>query len=148
MRVLTKALVGATTAVGIAVGGLATAGTATAAPAPVQQQVGGADAVTPLAVNNLGLNTARAKNWQCWLRLVGFDPGAIDGQLGTGSWKAAQRHFNHLGYNAGAVDGIVGTSTIRALQAYLNSYGAHLVVDGVAGSATRTAFWNFNGSGC
>ncbi|MFF3489633.1 peptidoglycan-binding domain-containing protein [Streptomyces sp. NPDC002701] len=148
MRVLAKAFVGATTAVGIAVGGLAAGGTAVAAPVPLQQQVVSAHAVAPLAVNNLGLDTARAKNWQCWLRLVGFDPGAIDGQLGTSSWKAAQLHFNRLGYNAGAVDGIVGASTIRALQAYLNSYGSNLVVDGVAGSATRTAFWNFNATGC
>ncbi|MCX2927292.1 peptidoglycan-binding domain-containing protein [Streptomyces sp. NEAU-W12] len=145
MRALTKALVSATAAVGIAAGGLATAGTAMAAPEPVQQQTASVEAVAPLAVNNLGLSTARAQRWQCWLRDTGYNPGTIDGQLGTSSWKAAQRKFNALGLNAGTVDGIVGTNTIKALQRYLNRYdNANLVVDGDAGPATRAAFWDFN----
>src|SRR5688572_28156058 len=89
MRTITKALVGATTAVGIAVGGLATAGTAAAAPAPQQApaQVASAD-VTPLAVVNLGLTNQQARWWQCYLRDGGYRPGTIDGYLGTDSWKA------------------------------------------------------------
>ncbi|MEZ3182573.1 peptidoglycan-binding protein [Streptomyces pimonensis] len=145
MRALTKALVGVTTAVGIAAGGLATAGTAMAVPATAQERVVSAEAGV-LAVENLGLNTTRAKNWQCWLRDTGYNPGTIDGQLGTNSWKAAQRKFNDLGYNAGTVDGVVGPNTIRALQRYLNRHGASLAVDGVAGSATKAAFWNFAGT--
>jgi hypothetical protein len=76
----------------------------------------------PLAVNNLGLNTTQAKNWQCWLRDTGYHPGTIDGRLGTNSWKAAQRKFNDLGLGAGAVDGVVGTKT-RAAFADFNSIG-------------------------
>ncbi|MGW0790592.1 peptidoglycan-binding domain-containing protein [Streptomyces sp. NPDC002911] len=128
------------------VGGLATAGTAMAAPAPAREQTVGAEAVTPLAVVNLGLDTAQAKSWQCRLSRTGYNPGAIDGQLGTSSWKAAQEKFNDLGYKAGIVDAIVGTDTIKALQRFLNLHGAGLAVDGVAGSAAKAAFWNFSGA--
>ncbi|MFE9766091.1 peptidoglycan-binding protein [Streptomyces sp. NPDC005808] len=144
MRALTKALVSATAAVGIAVGGLATAGTAMAAPASAQQQAVAGEVGT-LAVVNLGLDTAHAKNWQCWLRDTGYNPGTIDGLLGTNSWKAAQEKFDDLGYYNDAIDGIVGPNTIKALQLYLNLQGANLVVDGVAGSATKAAFWEFTG---
>ncbi|KUN93675.1 peptidoglycan-binding domain-containing protein [Streptomyces caeruleatus] len=148
-NVWTRTLVSVSAVVGLAAGGLATAGTSFAAqdakPAVKSE-------VTILAVNNLGLNTERAKNWQCWLRDRGYSPGTIDGQLGTNSWKAAQRFLNARGHNAGTVDGIVGPDTIRALQRYLNLFGDifdyHLDVDGVAGPATRSAFWKFNGSGC
>ncbi|MCZ4515493.1 peptidoglycan-binding domain-containing protein, partial [Streptomyces sp. ActVer] len=102
-------------------------------------------AVAPLAVVNLGLNTRHAMNWQCWLRDTGYDPGTIDGLLGTSSWKAAQRKFDALGYYDDSIDGIVGPNTIRALQRYLNLQGANLAVDGVAGSATTAAFWEFTG---
>ncbi|MFF3327800.1 peptidoglycan-binding protein [Streptomyces sp. NPDC002889] len=104
--------------------------------------------VSILAVNNLGLNTTRAKNWQCWLRDTGYNPGTIDGELGTNSWKAAQRKFNDLGLNAGTVDGVVGPNTIKALQRYLNIFGYGLAVDGIAGTQTKAAFWDFNSSGC
>ncbi|MPY52209.1 peptidoglycan-binding domain-containing protein [Streptomyces acidicola] len=147
MRALTKTLVGLTAAVGIAAGTLGGAGTAFAAAVPAQQQVVSSE-VTTLAVNNLGLNTTRAKNWQCWLRDTGYNPGTIDGQLGTNSWKAAQRKFNDLGLNAGPVDGAVGTNTIKALQRYLNTYGYGLAVDGDAGTKTKAAFWDFNATGC
>jgi peptidoglycan hydrolase-like protein with peptidoglycan-binding domain len=147
MRALTRTLVGVTAAVGIASGVLAGTGTAFADSAPAQRQTVSSEAAT-LAVNNLGLNTARAKNWQCFLRNTGYNPGAIDGQLGTNSWKAAQRKFNDLGLNAGPVDGVVGTNTIKALQRYLNIFGYNLAVDGVAGPATRAAFWKFNATGC
>lgn len=96
MRALTKALVSVTTAVGIAVGGLATGGTAMAAPAPAQQQTATSEVGT-LAVVNLGLTTAQAKDWQCWLRAMGYAPGVIDGQLGTNSWKAAQTFWTPRG---------------------------------------------------
>ncbi|MFC9429136.1 peptidoglycan-binding protein [Streptomyces sp. NPDC056987] len=144
MRALTKALVSATTAVGIAVGGLATAGTAMAAPAPAQQQAVSAE-VAPLAVVNLGLSTAQAKHWQCWLRALGYNPGTIDGQLGTNSWKAAQRFFTPQGFYNDSIDGVVGPNTIKALQRYLNSrnLGYDLAVDGIAGTRTKAAFAHY-----
>ncbi|MFJ2774729.1 peptidoglycan-binding protein [Streptomyces sp. NPDC087300] len=96
-------------------------------------------------MNNLGLNAAHAKNWQCYLDYWGYRPGTIDGQLGTDSWKAAQRLFNDYGHSGShklVVDGIVGTNTIKALQRFLNWSGVeHLAVDGVAGPDTRAAFW-------
>lgn len=138
MRALTKALVGATAAVGIAAGGLATAGPATAAPAPVQQSTSAE--VAPLAVVNLGLSVGHAKNWQCHLRDLGYKPGTVDGQLGTNSWKAAQRFFTDLRFYSDDIDGIVGTNTIKALQRYLNSVGYSLQVDGIAGEKTQYAF--------
>ncbi|MDX3697954.1 peptidoglycan-binding domain-containing protein [Streptomyces europaeiscabiei] len=146
MRALTKALVSVTAAVGIAVGCLATAGTAMAAPAPAQQQAVSAKAVAPLAVVNLGLDTAHAKSWQCLLRDRGHSPGTIDGQLGTNSWKAAQEFFDTLGYYDDSIDGIVGPNTIKALQKYLNLHGASLAVDGIAGPATKSEFWDFAGT--
>ncbi|GGK48242.1 peptidoglycan-binding domain-containing protein [Streptomyces flaveus] len=148
MRALTKALVSVTTAVGIAAGGLATAGTAMAAPASSAQQQAASAEVGTLAVVNLGLNTARAKNWQCWLRDTGYNPGTIDGQLGTNSWKAAQRKFKDWGLYDDSIDGIVGSNTISALQEYLNLHGADLDVDGIAGPETKDEFWDFNATGC
>lgn len=148
-NVWTRTLVSVSAVVGLAAGGLATAGTSFAAQ-DVKPAVN--SEVTILAVNNLGLNTERAKNWQCWLRDRGYSPGTIDGQLGTNSWKAAQRFLNARGHNAGTVDGIVGPDTIRALQRYLNLFGHifdyHLDVDGIAGPETRSAFWKFNATGC
>ncbi|MDK1346386.1 peptidoglycan-binding domain-containing protein [Streptomyces sp. 378] len=152
MRALTKALVSVTAAVGIAAGGLATAGTAMAAPAPVQRQAVSGE-VTTLAVVNLGLNTTRAKHWQCYLRNVGpeYNPGTIDGQLGTNSWKAAQRLFRDLDFYNDSIDGVVGPNTITALQRFLNWIDQYtgddynLAVDGKAGPATKGAFWDFNG---
>ncbi|MFC7894848.1 peptidoglycan-binding protein [Streptomyces sp. NPDC057381] len=130
-----------TTAIGIAVGGLAAAGTATAAPEPVQQHAASAGAVTPLAVNNLGLSRAQAREWQRLMLKYGFNPGKVDGLLGTQSWRASQGYLNHLGFRAGAEDGILGPDTIRALQRYLNDRGGYrLVVDGIAGPRTKAAF--------
>ncbi|MFG2175508.1 peptidoglycan-binding protein [Streptomyces niveus] len=144
MRALTKALASVTAAVGIAVGGLATAGTAMAVPAPAQQQTTSAE-VAPLAVVNLGLNTAQAKDWQCWLRALGYEPGVIDGQLGTNSWKAAQRFWTPLRFYNDSIDGIVGPNTVKALQRYLNSRdrGYNLDVDGIAGTLTKDAFADY-----
>lgn len=146
MRALTKALVSATTAVGIVAGGLAAAGTAMAAPAPAQQQTTSAEAVAPLAVVNLGLTTTQAKKWQCYLRDWHFNPGTIDGRLGTDSWKAAQRFFNRWGHNGDVtlvVDGDVGPATIRALQRFLDGRVDDLDIDGVAGPKTKDAFAEF-----
>jgi peptidoglycan hydrolase-like protein with peptidoglycan-binding domain len=95
--------------------------------------------------------TTRAKHWQCYLRDLGYRPGTIDGQLGTDSWKAAQRLFRALGYYDDSIDGIVGPNTITGLQRFLNYIGDYnggnynLAVDGVAGPATKDAFWDFNG---
>lgn len=147
-NVLARTLVGVTAVVGLAVGSLATAGTSFAASQTAAKPAVSAQTASILASNNFGLNTARAKNWQCWLRDSGYSPGTIDGDLGTNSWKAAQRLFNALGLNAGTVDGDPGTNTIKALQRYLNLYGYGLSVDGDAGTNTRAAFWDFNAYGC
>ncbi|GAA4030837.1 peptidoglycan-binding protein [Streptomyces sp. NBC_01352] len=140
-NVLTRTAISLTAVVGLAAGTVAAAGTSFAAP---DAKPAVSSEVSVLAVNNLGLNTARAQRWQCWLRDTGYNPGTIDGQLGTNSWKAAQRKFNDLGLNAGTVDGVVGTNTIKALQRYLNIFDYGLAVDGVAGPATKAAFWDFN----
>ncbi|WP_151483365.1 peptidoglycan-binding domain-containing protein [Streptomyces albicerus] len=115
-----------------------------AAPTPAQQQAVTGEVGT-LAVVNLGLNTTRAKHWQCFMQEIGYYSGPIDGQLGTNSWKAAQEMFNDLGLGAGTVDGIVGPNTISALQKYLNRYAsAGLTITGIAGPKTQDAFWDFN----
>ncbi|MFD3617087.1 peptidoglycan-binding domain-containing protein [Streptomyces sp. NPDC058676] len=142
-NVLTRTVISLTAVVGLTAGTVAAAGTSFAAPQPAAKAAVSAQGVSILAVNNLGLNTTRAKNWQCWLRDVGYNPGTIDGQLGTTSWKAAQRMLNGAGYNAGAVDGVVGTNTIKALQRFLG-----LNDDGIAGPATKAAFWDVNAIGC
>ncbi|WP_374774506.1 peptidoglycan-binding protein [Streptomyces sp. NBC_01310] len=145
---LARTLVSATAVLGIAVGSLAGASAGFAASRPTDAPAVSTQDLSVLAVNNLGLDANRAKNWQCWLRDTGYNPGTIDGQLGTNSWKAAQRKFNDLGHGAGTVDGIVGTNTIKALQRYLNTYGYGLAVDGSAGANTKAAFWAFNATGC
>ncbi|MFJ1975452.1 peptidoglycan-binding protein [Streptomyces sp. NPDC087903] len=143
MRVsLTRTLVSAAVVIGISAGSLAGASAGFAASQPTAKPAARAQGVSVLAVNNLGLNTTQAKHWQCWLRGWGFNPGTIDGQLGTSSWKAAQSFFNYYGeYVDGrlVVDGVVGTSTIKALQNWLG-----VGIDGVAGSQTRAAFASFN----
>jgi peptidoglycan hydrolase-like protein with peptidoglycan-binding domain len=147
-NVLARTLVGVTAVVGLAVGSLATAGTSFAASQTAAKSAVSAQSASALASENFGLNTARAKNWQCWLRDNGYSPGTIDGDLGTNSWKAAQRFFNAQGLGAGTVDGDPGTNTIKALQRYLNFFGYGLGVDGQAGPLTRAAFWDFNEYGC
>ncbi|MBT2419078.1 peptidoglycan-binding protein [Streptomyces sp. ISL-22] len=145
---LTRTVISLTAVVGLAAGTVAAAGTSFAASPQATKAAVSAQDVSVLAVNNLGLNTERAKNWQCWLRDWNYNPGTIDGQLGTNSWKAAQRFLNDRGHNAGTVDGALGPNTIRALQRYLNTFGYGLAVDGDAGPATRAAFWDFNATGC
>ncbi|MFD5128752.1 peptidoglycan-binding domain-containing protein [Streptomyces olindensis] len=146
---LARVFVAATAVVGIAVGGLAGASASVAAPRQAAHPAVTSGQFAPLAVNNLGLDTARAKNWQSCLNAWGFNAGAEDGQLGTNSWKAAQRMLNAWGYNAGTEDGIVGPNTIRALQKFLNNVGENAgTPDGIAGPQTRAAFWNYNATGC
>ncbi|WP_330335942.1 peptidoglycan-binding domain-containing protein [Streptomyces sp. NBC_00557] len=132
---------------GITAGSLAGASAGFAASQPAARPTASNQRVSILAVNNLGLTTTQAKHWQCELRNDGFDPGAIDGQLGTDSWKAAQRFFNWGGYYIDGkltVDGIVGTETIKALQDFLNAHSYSLVIDGVAGPKTKAAFADYN----
>ncbi|MFF7458477.1 peptidoglycan-binding protein [Kitasatospora sp. NPDC008115] len=137
---LTKALVGVLTAATLGIGTFAGATAASAASAPQAP----ARTVGVRAVNNLGLTTAEAQSVQCYVRDAGYNPGAIDGQLGTNSWKAWQSFLNDLGYNAGTVDGAVGPNTIRALQRFLTDLGYDTGgIDGIAGSKTRAAWKAF-----
>nr|WP_202437807.1 peptidoglycan-binding domain-containing protein [Streptomyces sp. SID5910] len=141
-RTVTRTFVSATTMLAITAGSLlgASAGFAASRPAAPTVSVAG-DGASVLAVNNLGLNTTQAKHWQCWLKGWGFNPGTIDGQLGTNSWIAAQKFLNWTGsYVNGrlVVDGVVGTQTIKALQNWLG-----VGIDGVAGPQTRAAFASF-----
>ncbi|MGW1563752.1 peptidoglycan-binding domain-containing protein [Streptomyces sp. NPDC002144] len=145
---LSKTLLGTFTAAAIGIGTLAGATTATAAPA--QQTT--AQTITIKAVNNLGLNTTEAKSVQCYVRdavpVGAFDPGAIDGQLGTKSWKAWQLFLNDRGFNAGTVDGVVGPNTISGLRRFLVAVGYDTGgIDGVAGPKTKAAWKAFANSG-
>lgn len=144
-RTLTKAVLGTLTAAALSIGTLAGATTAAAAPA---QKVPTQTAAI-LAVNNLGLTTWEAQSVQCYVRdaaPVGkYNPGAIDGQLGTNSWKAWQLFLNDRGYNAGTVDGDVGPNTIRGLQRFLVYLGYDTGgIDGDAGPKTRAAWKAFS----
>ncbi|MEW2072005.1 hypothetical protein, partial [Streptomyces sp. NPDC007346] len=120
-NVLLKTLVSVTTAVGIAAGGLAAAGTASAAPVSAEKASVSAE-VAPLAVVNLGLSTTQARYVQCYLKKNWSYTGALDGQLGTNSWKAMQRRLAHNQGYTGAIDGIVGSGTISALQRLLRGW--------------------------
>ncbi|GGV84408.1 MULTISPECIES: peptidoglycan-binding domain-containing protein [Streptomyces] len=125
---------------GITTGPLAVSGTAAAAtPERHHNVVSGPVAITE--VNNLGLTTSQAKQVQFYLRYyLGYYSGAIDGRLGTESWKGMQRMLRAYGYT-GKIDGIVGSGTIKALQQLLKSEGFYSgAIDGVAGSKTRAAF--------
>lgn len=146
--VLTRTLVSGATIIGIAAGSLAGGTFSAAASEAPTKPAASTQRASVLAVNNLGLTVARAKNWQCFLTRSGFEPWEHNGLLGTDSWKAAQRLFNAQGFHGGTrlvVDGIVGPRTIKALQRFLNSYGFGLAVDGIVGDHTTDAFWEFNG---
>lgn len=140
-HVLVKTLVSVTSAVGIAAGGLAGAGTVSAAPAPAEKAAVSAQSVAPYAVVNLGLSTTDAKRLQGkFLRHYGYT-GALDGLLGTASWKAMQRLLKDTGDYSGAIDGIVGPQTVKALQRYLKRWHNYTgAIDGIAGPATTAAF--------
>jgi lysozyme family protein len=137
MRALTKTLVCATTALGIAVGGLATAGPGVAA----ETRPAASAEVSPLAVVNLGLTIEEAKKVQRVLRDHWQYKDDIDGKLGTNSWKALQRFLKkHYGYNDD-IDGKVGPNTVMALQRWLKAkWGYEGKIDGDPGSGTRAAF--------
>ncbi|MEU5743720.1 peptidoglycan-binding protein [Streptomyces tendae] len=142
MRTLAKALVSATAVIGVAAGGLATAGTAIAAPAPTQQQTATSEAGT-LAVVNLGLSTRQAKNVQCWLKHWDYK-GQIDGLLGTNSWKAFQSYLEVARGYDGGIDGLVGPKTIQALQRELaTAWDYNGEIDGIAGDQTKATFKRF-----
>lgn len=142
LSVWKRAFVSGAVAVGVAVGTLAgTSATAAAAPTDNTPAVAAAD-VTPQAVENLGLTTRQAKGVQRRLKEFGYDPGAIDGQLGPNSWKAMQRGLRQLGYT-GPIDGIVGPNTIKALQRAMKHWGYTGPIDGIAGPGTRAAFARF-----
>ncbi|MEV2192690.1 peptidoglycan-binding domain-containing protein [Streptomyces phaeochromogenes] len=141
MRALTRTLVSVTTAVGIATGSLAAAGTTVAAPVQDTKAVAGVEDVAPLAVNNLGLSSAEAKNVQDWLKKYWGYAGAIDGLLGTNSWKAYQRCLKEYYGYSGAIDGVVGSGTVSALQRMLKRVaGYDGAIDGIAGPKTKAAF--------
>jgi lysozyme family protein len=131
--------------VGLAAGSLATAGTAFAA-ADTKPAV--SSEVSVLAVNNLGLTVAEAKKVQEWLKQYWGYTGAIDGQLGTNSWKAFQRCLKQYWGYTGEIDGIVGPNTIKALQRLLkDSWGYTGPIDGIAGAGTKAAFKRFANGG-
>ncbi|TXS50451.1 peptidoglycan-binding protein [Streptomyces sp. uw30] len=140
-NIWTRTLVSVSAVVGLAAAGLATAGTSSAAsdarPA-VRSDVG------VLAVNNLGLSNTEARYVQCWIQDYWGYTGALDGQLGTNSWKALQRWLKaHWGYNDN-IDGIVGPNTIKALQRDLKAHHGYTgAIDGIAGSGTKAAFKDF-----
>ncbi|MFG2379202.1 peptidoglycan-binding protein [Streptomyces sp. NPDC048504] len=146
-NVLARTLVGVTAVVGLSIGTLASAGTSFAASRTAAEPAVSAQNLSILTTDNLGLNTARAKNWQCRLRDNGYYSGPINGILGPESWEAAQRMFNDLGIRTGTVDG-EPAHTITALQRYLNLFGYDLAVDGIAGPQTKAAFSDFNSTGC
>ncbi|MGW0792816.1 peptidoglycan-binding domain-containing protein [Streptomyces sp. NPDC002911] len=133
---LTKAL-----ATVVAVAALATVGASGAAYAVPAPPVAAPQAAA--AVVNLGLTTTQAKHVQCFLDYGWGYAGAIDGALGTNSWKAMQRYlaaYDYADYN-GAIDGAVGPQTVMALQRALKrAWGYTGLIDGVAGAGTQAAF--------
>jgi peptidoglycan hydrolase-like protein with peptidoglycan-binding domain len=141
LRVFTRALVIITAVAGIGLGSLTSA--SFAASAPAVQSAPSSDAVEPLAVVNLGLSTTQARYVQCWLRTYWGYTGALDGQLGTNSWKAFQRNLQTYWGYTGPIDGIVGSGTVSALQRLLRNWGYTGPIDGIAGSGTQAAFKNF-----
>jgi peptidoglycan hydrolase-like protein with peptidoglycan-binding domain len=144
LRVLTKTFVSVAATIGIALGTLAGAGASLAAPGPTSELAATSVTVAPLAVNNLGLSTAQAKNVQRWLAQYWGYTDSIDGSLGPNSWKAFQRCLKeYWGYTA-AIDGLVGSGTVKALQRLLkNAWGYTGEIDGDAGPLTQAAFKRF-----
>ncbi|MFE6475664.1 peptidoglycan-binding domain-containing protein [Streptomyces rochei] len=133
-------IVGGVAAAVIAVGaGLGASATAAAAPGDTPLNV--TSQATSQAVENLGLNARQAKGIQRHLQVRGYNPGTIDGYLGTDSWKAMQRSLRDYHGYTGAIDGIVGPNTIKALQRMLKEfYGYTGAIDGIAGDGTRAAW--------
>ncbi|MGW2183913.1 peptidoglycan-binding domain-containing protein [Streptomyces sp. NPDC001732] len=136
---LVKAFATATALAGIAAGSLAASGTAFAVPEEKSPSLVARPA-SATEVVNLGLSVSQAKRVQLLLAYDWGYTGAVDGQLGSGSWKAMQALLRNYGYT-GSIDGIVGSGTITALQRFLKYWGHYSgAIDGVAGSGTRAAF--------
>ncbi|MGA5197366.1 peptidoglycan-binding domain-containing protein [Streptomyces exfoliatus] len=142
-HVMTRSIVSATAVVGLATGTLAGAGTSFAASEPAARPAVSAEAFGTLATNNLGLTSEQAKGIQRWVRGWGYE-GAIDGYLGTNSWKAIQTYLaKDWDYND-SIDGIVGPNTIKALQRFLRAHSGYTgPIDGIAGPGTRAAWANW-----
>ncbi|MFJ7064710.1 peptidoglycan-binding protein [Streptomyces sp. NPDC101115] len=138
--ILTRSIVSVTAVVGLAAGTLATAGTSFAASAPASQLAAvSAGGFGTLATYNFGLSGAQASRVQDWLQAWGYT-GALDGQLGTNSWKAFQKCLAaHWAYTD-PIDGIPGTDTVKALQRMLKAkWGYTGAIDGIAGDGTKAA---------
>ncbi|MFF3375924.1 peptidoglycan-binding protein [Streptomyces sp. NPDC002680] len=139
-NILARTAISLTAVLGLAAGTVAAAGTSFAASPPAATTAVSAQDVSVLAVNNLGLTSEEAKKIQRVAKDKWGYTGAIDGLLGTESWKAIQRWLLNWGY-PGPIDGIVGPNTIKALQKYLKEYYGYTgAIDGDAGSGTRAAF--------
>jgi hypothetical protein len=81
------------------------------------------------------------------LMLAGLNPGAVDTMFGPSTLAAVLAFQRAHGL---AVDGVVGkytwaalASRVEAVQRALNRHGAHLAVDGEAGSLTAAAVTDF-----
>lgn len=71
---------------------------------------------------------------------------AVDGYLGTETWKAVQTFLDKIGYKL-TVDGINGPATTKALQQALNAkLKINLVMDGIMGQATIKALQRLFGT--
>ncbi|MGP4014100.1 peptidoglycan-binding domain-containing protein [Streptomyces sp. 4N124] len=145
MRVVTRALVSITAVAGILAGSLAGASASFAATETDSKPAASAKAVSPLAVNNLGLSTTQARYVQCWLMESGAGyPGPLDGLLGTESWKAFQRYLMQDWQYPGPIDGDPGPNTKMALQRMLMEwYDYPGPIDGKWGPNSEAAFKRF-----
>ena len=71
---------------------------------------------------------------------------AVDGYLGTETWKAVQTFLDKIGYKL-TVDGINGPATTKALQQALNAkLKINLAMDGIMGQATIKALQRLFGT--
>ncbi|MFF7282054.1 peptidoglycan-binding protein [Streptomyces griseorubiginosus] len=143
MRTLTRTLVGATAAVGILAGSLASAGSGFAATEVATKPAVSTRAVSPLAVD-LGLTQTEVRWLQCWLMDHWDFPGPIDGQFNTETWKALQRFLQAEWGYTGPIDGIFGSGIVRSLQRFLKAeHGYAGAIDGVWGPAAQAAMKRF-----
>lgn len=66
--------------------------------------------------------------------------GAVDGVMGTNSWKGLQSMLKrHWGYT-GPVDGVPGANTYKAMQRWAATYGYAGPIDGVMGANSWSYF--------
>lgn len=138
MRTLTRTFVSVSAVAGILVGGLAGTSVAVSATEVAAKPAAG---VQIAAVDNHGLTTTEARYVQCELKANWGYSGALDGQLGTNSWKALQRALAKHWEYTGAIDGIPGPNTNKALQRLLMAgYGYPGPIDGIWGPNSIAAF--------